>query len=205
MFPKIKNLETAFQHVRTFCIVIVIAAFATIGFMHWQNRILSLVLQKRVYILAGNTAWAATAAEKSVYLPYEAKGQVRAFHDLFFNLDPDEKLNRRNLSRALDLADESARKVYDSLSVSGYYTAVVAGNIHQRILIDSVEVDTRQEPYHFRCFARLQITRATSEVVQNLVTEGDLYEAQRSDNNLLGLLIRHWNTTENKVLTVSNH
>lgn len=205
MFQKMKNLETAFQHVRTFTIVIVIAAFATICFMAWQMRAGSLALLKRVYVLAGNTAWAANAAEKSAYLPIEAKGQIRAFHELFFTLDPDDKANRRNMIRALDMADETARKIYDSLSVSGYYANVIAGNIHQRILIDSVQVNTQSEPYQFRCYARLYITRATSQVTQSLVTRGSLYEAQHSDNNILGLLIRKWEITENKVLTITNH
>jgi conjugative transposon TraK protein len=205
MFKKLKNIETAFQHVRAFTLVIVICAFCAIGFMAWQQRVGQDQLQKRVYVLAGNTAWAANAADKNAYLPITVKGHVRAFHELFFTLDPDEKANRRNLTRALDMADESARKIYDSLSVSGYYANVIAGNIRQRIVVDSVQVDTKTEPYRFRCFARLTITRATSQVSQSLITTGELFEAQHSDNNILGLLIRDWKTIENKILTINNH
>ncbi|MEN0057144.1 MAG: conjugative transposon protein TraK, partial [Mucilaginibacter sp.] len=32
MFKKLKNLETAFQHVRAFTIVVVIGAFIAVGF-----------------------------------------------------------------------------------------------------------------------------------------------------------------------------
>lgn len=205
MFQKTKNLETAFQHVRGFTIAIVVLAFAAVGFMAWEIKSESLELQKKVYIIAGNTAWSAVAAQRSDYLPIAARGHVRAFHELFFTLDPDEKVNKRNLSRALYLADGSARKVYDSLSVSGYYANIMAGNISQRITVDSVQVDTRASPYHFRCYATLRIIRSTSQVAQNLVTEGDLREVARSDNNLLGFLIEHWTTLENKVLTISNH
>jgi len=205
MFNKLKNLETAFQHVRGFTIAIVALAFTAVGFMAWQIKSESVELQKKVYVLSGNTAWSAVAAERSEYLPVAARGHVRAFHELFFSLDPDEKVNKRNLSRALYLADGSARKVYDSLSVSGYYANIIAGNISQRIIVDSVQVDTRASPYRFRCFATLRIIRATSQVVQSLITQGDLREVERSDNNLLGFLIEHWNTIENKVLTISNH
>ncbi|MDN3548975.1 conjugative transposon protein TraK [Mucilaginibacter aquaedulcis] len=200
-----KNLETAFQHVRGFTIVIVVCAFLTIAFMAWQNRKASVALQSKVYVLSGNTAWSALAADKGTYLPMEARGHVRAFHDAFFTLDPDEQVIRRNLSKALYLADGSAKKVYDSLSVSGYYSGIIAGNISQRIDVDSVQVDTRVMPYHFRCYATMHLIRSTSNVVQSLVTEGDLREVSRSDNNLFGFLIEHWNTVENKVLTVSNH
>lgn len=205
MFKKMKNLENAFQHVRTFTIVIVIAAFAAIGFMAWQIKSVSVALQSKVYILAGNTAWSAVAADKSTYLPMQARGHVRAFHEAFFTLDPDDKVIRQNLSKALYLADGSAKKVYDSLSASGYYSGIIAGNVSQRINIDSVQVDTRNAPYHFRCYATLHLVRSTSNVSQSLVTEGDLREVTRSDNNLLGFLIVHWNTIENKVLNVSNH
>ncbi|QKJ32829.1 conjugative transposon protein TraK [Mucilaginibacter mali] len=205
MFKKMKNLETAFQHVRAFTIAIVVGAFITIGFMAWQNKQESIALQSKVYILSGNTAWSAVAAEKSAYLPMQARGHVRAFHEAFFTLDPDDKVIKQNLTKALYLADGSAKKVYDSLSVSGYYSGIIAGNISQRINVDSVQVDTPNAPYHFRCYATLHLIRATSNVSQSLITEGDLREVSRSDNNLLGFLIEHWVTIENKVLTVSNH
>jgi conjugative transposon TraK protein len=205
MFKKMKNLETAFQHVRSFTITIIIGAFVTIGFMAWQNKKESIALQSKVYILSGNTAWSAVAADKSTYLPMQARGHVRAFHEAFFTLDPDEKVIRQNLTKALYLADGSAKKVYDSLSVSGYYSGIIAGNISQRIHVDSVQVDTRSAPYHFRCYATLHLIRSTSNVSQSLITEGELREVSRSDNNLLGFLIERWNTVENKVLTVSNH
>ena len=205
MFKKMKNLETAFQYVRGFTIAIIALAFITIGFMAWQYERGSLALQSKVYVLSGNTAWSAVAVDKSQYLPMQARGHVRAFHEAFFTLDPDEKVIKQNLSRALYLADGSAKKVYDSLSVSGYYSGIIAGNISQRISVDSVQVDTKMQPYHFRCYATLHLIRATSDVSQSLVTEGDLREVGRSDNNLLGFLIGHWTTIENKVLTVSNH
>lgn len=205
MFKKLKNLETAFQHVRGFTITIVSAAFLAVCFMAYELKTESIALQSKVYILAGNSTWSAVAAEKSAYLPMQLRGHVRAFHEAFFTLDPDDKVIRRNLSRALNLADGSAKKVYDSLSVSGYYAGIMAGNISQRILVDSVQVDTKNSPYHFRCYATLRIIRATSQVSQSLITEGDLREVDRSDNNLLGFLIEHWNTIENKELSVTSH
>ena len=190
---------------RGFTIAIVACAFAAVGFMAWLIKSESIALQSKVYILSGNTAWSAIAADKSAYLPLQARGHVRSFHEAFFTLDPDEKVIKQNLSKALYLADGSAKKVYDSLSVSGYYSGIIAGNISQRIHVDSVQVDTRNTPCHFRCYATLHLVRSTSNVSQSLITEGYLREVSRSDNNLLGFLIERWTTIENKVLTVSNH
>ncbi|MGF7080466.1 conjugative transposon protein TraK [Mucilaginibacter sp. UYCu711] len=205
MFKKPKNLETAFQHVRGFTIAIVVCAFLAICFMAYELKTASIALQSKVYILAGNSAWSAVAAEKSAYLPMQLRGHVRAFHEAFFTLDPDDKVIHRNISRALYLADGSAKKVYDSLSVSGYYAGIMAGNISQRIIVDSVQLDLKSSPYHFRCYATLRIIRSTSQVAQSLVTQGELREVDRSDNNLLGFLIENWNTLENKELSVTNH
>ena len=205
MFSKTKNIDRAFKHIKIFSLFLIVACVLLSSFVMYNSYNLAARTQEKIYVLANGKAMEAFAAERKDNIPVEAKDHVRMFHHWFFTLDPDEKANKHNLSRALYLADGSARKVYDSLSVSGYYANIIAANISQRINIDSVQVDTRASPYHFRCYATLRIIRSTSQVTQSLVTEGDLREVGRSDNNLLGFLIEHWNTIDNKVLTISNH
>jgi len=60
-------------------------------------------------------------------------------------------------------------------------------------------------PYHFRCYATQSIIRTTSTVTRSLITEGDLRNVSRSDNNPHGFLIERWNTIENKDLKIVNH
>ncbi len=122
------------------------------------------------------------------------------FHTYFFTLDPDEKAIESNLSRALYLADVSAKKQYDNLKETGYFAGIMAGNISQQITIDSVIVDARIEPYQFRCFATLKIIRPTSIVTRNLITQGFLRNVTRSDHNAHGFLIERWETLENRDL-----
>jgi conjugative transposon TraK protein len=125
---------------------------------------------------------------------------VKMFHSYFFTLDPDEKTIETNLSKALYLADASAKKQYDNLKETGYYVGVISGNISQQILIDSVLIDTRAEPYAFRCYATMEIIRPTSIVTRNLVTQGFLRNVSRSDHNPHGFLIEKWETLENRDL-----
>ena len=202
MFKKMKNLETAFQHVRGFTIAIVACAFLTIGFITWQNKKASIALQSKVYILSGNTAWSAIAVDKSTYLPMAARGHVRAFHEAFFTLDPDEKVINANISRALYLADGSARRVYDGLKEGGYYSGVIAGNISVHLAVDSIAVEAQHYPIYFRCFGTETIVRPTSKVTRNLVTEGWLRYVGRSDNNPHGFLIEKWTILDNSDLKV---
>jgi conjugative transposon TraK protein len=120
------------------------------------------------------------------------------FHTYFFTLDPDEKSIQVNLTKALYLADASAKKQYDALKETGYYAGIISGNISQQVSVDSVLVDTRVEPYAFRCYAVIKITRPTSIVTRSLVTQGYLRNVSRSDHNSHGFLIERWETLENR-------
>ena len=205
MFKKMKNIETAFQHVRGFTIILTIGYFITIGYIEYQNKALVATIQSRLYILYNGKVLEAIATDRKNNVGVEARDHVKTFHELFFTLAPDDKVIRANLTKALYLADESAKKEYDNLSENGYYANVIAGNISQQIQVDSVAVDLRSYPYHFRCYGIQSIIRTTSIVTRSLVTEGELRNVSRSDNNPHGFLIQRWNTVENKDLKVSNH
>jgi conjugative transposon TraK protein len=144
----------------------------------------------------------AFASDRKENIPVEARDHIRAFHQHFFSLDPDEKVITANLTRALYLADGSAKRLYDNLREAGYYAGIISGNISQQITVDSIALDMDAYPWYFRCYARQQIIRPTSIVTRNLVTEGWLRSISRSDNNPHGFLIERWNTMENKDLTV---
>lgn len=205
MFKKMKNIETAFQHVRGFTIAVVIAAAAISCYTVYQCKTLIAAVQSRIYILYNGKVLEAMEADRKDNVAVEARDHVKTFHELFFTLDPDDKVIQANLGKALYLADESAKKEYDNLSENGYYANVIAGNISQQINVDSVSVDLRNYPYAFKCYATQSIIRTTSTVTRSLVTEGELRNVSRSDNNPHGFLIQRWATIENKDIKVINH
>ncbi|MBW7891448.1 MAG: conjugative transposon protein TraK, partial [Chitinophagaceae bacterium] len=128
----------------------------------------------------------------------------KTFHQLFFTLDPDDKVIHTNITKALYLADGSAKRAYDDLKEKGYYTNIIAGNISQQVIVDSVSVDINEYPYRFRCYATQNIIRATSTVSRILITEGTLRNVSRSDNNPHGFLIERWATIENRDIKITN-
>jgi conjugative transposon TraK protein len=205
MFTKLRNIETAFQHVRTFTIIVVIGCFLSIGYTVYQCRSLVSAIQQKVYILYDGKVLEAVAADRKDNVAVEARDHVRTFHQLFFTLDPDDKVIQANLTKALYLADASAKKEYDNLTESGYYANIISGNISQQIQVDSVAVDLRSYPYTFRCYATQSIIRTTSTVTRSLITEGELRNVSRSDNDPHGFLIQRWTTIENKDIKIVNH
>jgi conjugative transposon TraK protein len=200
-----KNIDTAFRQMRTVSIIVIISCMLICCYALFKSYRLVEVMQGKVYILSDGKALEALASDRKDNIGVEARDHVKTFHQLFFTLDPDDKVIQSNLTKALYLADASAKTAYDNLSEIGYYANIIAGNISQQIQVDSVNVDLQNYPYHFRCYATQSIIRTTSTVTRSLITEGDLRNVSRSDNNPHGFLIERWSTLENKDLKSVNH
>jgi len=204
MFKKMKNIDTAFRHVRSFTLVVIIGCVLICCFALYKSFSLVSQMQSKIYILANGKALEAYASERKDNIPVEAKDHVKTFHKLFFTLDPDDKAITANITKALYLADGSAKRAYDDLKENGYYAGLISGNVNQTIVVDSVAVDINEYPYKFGCYATQSIVRPTSVTTRSLVTDGALRNVSRSDNNPHGFLIERWSTIDNRDLkTVS--
>ncbi|MBX2956153.1 MAG: conjugative transposon protein TraK [Cyclobacteriaceae bacterium] len=204
MFQQLKNIDTAFKHIRLFSLVLIAGCVFAVCFTLYKSFQLISESQERIYILSNGKALEAWSAERKDNIPVEARDHVRMFHYYFFTLDPDDKVIQANITKALYLADASAKKQYDNLKENRYYSNVISGNISQEIDIDSIRIDINQYPFYFRCYSRQRLIRTTSIVTRSLVTEGYLRNISRSDNNPHGFLIEKWNTLENRDIKTEN-
>jgi conjugative transposon TraK protein len=204
MFTQAKNIDSAFRHIKMFSIVLIVGCvFISIYALYVTTKTIRLS-QQHIFILANGKALEAYAADRKDNIPVEARDHITMFHHYFFSLDPDEKVITANITRALYLADASAKKQYDNLKESGYYSNLISGNISQQIVVDSIMVNTDSYPFYFRCMAEEKLIRTTSIVTRSLVTEGYLRNVERSDNNSHGFLIERWMIVENKDLKTEN-
>ncbi len=204
MFKKMKNIDTAFRHVRGFTMLVIVGCVVICCFTLYKSYSLVAEMQSKIYILANGKALEAYASERKDNIPVEARDHVKVFHRLFFTLDPDDKAIQATITKALYLADGSAKRVYDDLKENGYYAGLISGNVNQTISVDSVAIDINEYPYRFRCYATQNIVRPTSITTRSLITEGSLRNVSRSDNNSHGFLIERWNIIENSDLKTVN-
>jgi conjugative transposon TraK protein len=204
MFKQLRNIETAFSHVRVFTGIVVTACASLTGFSVYKSFQLVSEAHEKIYVLANGKALEAWSEERKDNIPVEAKDHIKMFHWHFFTLSPDDKVIEANVTKALYLADGSAKRQYDNLKESRYYSNLISGNISQEIMIDSIVLKTNQYPFHFTCHARQKLIRTTSVVVRSLITEGQLRSVLRSDNNPHGFLIERWRTLENKDIKIEN-
>lgn len=200
MFEQLKNIDRAFKHVRVFTMVVIVGSLATCCYVVARSYQMVASAEKRIYLLANGKALEAFAAERKDNIPVEARDHVKMFHHYFFSLDPDEKVIHDHISRALNLADGSAKAKYDDLKEDRYYAGIISGNISQRVLMDSIVVDMDQYPYYFKYYGKEKIIRSSTVVIRSLVTEGYLRSVARSDHNPHGFLIEGWRVLENNNL-----
>lgn len=204
MFKQSKNIDTAFRHIKGFSIILVLGCISIAVYaLYTSNKTISQSQQK-IFILANGKALEAYASDRKDNIPVEARDHVKMFHHYFFSLDPDDKVIQSNITKALYLADGSAKQQYDNLKENNYYSNIISGNISQQIEIDSIRIDINRYPYYFKCIAKQKIIRPTTIVTRNLITEGFLRNVSRSDNNPHGFLIEKWKTLENKDIKTEN-
>jgi len=204
MFNHFKNIDTAFRHIKLFSYIITIACVSISCFAIYKSYQSSDNYKNHIYILANGKALEAIASDRKQNIPVEARDHIKTFHEDFFTLDPDDKSIQANITKALYLADESAKRQYDDLRESGYYANIISGNISQQITVDSIRFNMDSYPYAFKCFATEKLIRTTSTTSRSLVTQGYLRNVSRSDNNPHGFLIERWETLENKDEQVKN-
>jgi conjugative transposon TraK protein len=206
MFKSLKNLEAAFQYVRLFTLVVVVASVFISAFAIQQAYVHEDKKSKRIYLITpGGRVLTADAVDVAANVPAEIKDQVKWFHFYFFSLEPNQDKIDANVNQALALSDESAKEQYKDLRESGYYTGIVTGRITQSISMDSITVDTRGDQYHFIYYGKITIIRPSVIVTRSLISEGMIRQLpERFDANSHALLIERWKILENKDLTVTN-
>lgn len=197
MFTQLKNIDTAFQHIKRFSIAFLISCLlltCTVTFLCFNEM---RKADNRMLILYNGKVLEAFASERKQNLPVELRDHIRTFHKYFFTLDPDEKSITAGVTKALYLADNSAKQAYDNLREAGYYNNLISANISQEIEIDSIQLGT-EAPYTFTCYATQKLIRSSSTVLRKLVTRGNIRVLNtQTDNNPHGFLILDWETLVN--------
>lgn len=210
MFQQLKNIDTAFRHVRLFSLLFIIGAVAICCYTIYRTSTALERNRHEIYLLVNGKLINAIAIDRKDSLSVEIRDHVKMFHFYFYSLEPDEQIIKRHLTAALYLADNNAKQEYDNLTETGYYSNIISGNISQQVLDpDSVLVNTNQPPYYFRYYGKLRIVRETSILTRSLITEGAIRVLSAvSDKNPHGFLIENWKVLENKDLSVelrNNH
>jgi conjugative transposon TraK protein len=203
MFKQFQNIDSAFRHIRLFSLAFLLANGTICIYTLYQTSQVLKAGQNKVYVIANGKLMDALATDRREKLPVEIRDHVKMFHFYFYSLEPDDKVIKTHITKALYLADGTAKGEYDNLNETGYYSGLESGNISQQVEEpDSIQVNIDQLPYYFKYSGKLKIIRATTITTRSLVTEGYIRTTTASDNNPHGFLIERWKILDNRDLTI---
>ncbi|MBC3538973.1 conjugative transposon protein TraK [Rufibacter sediminis] len=203
-FKSLSNLETSFKQMRLFLLIFIGLTFCLSAYVVYMSFSFAKKSREKIYVLDnGKSLMLAISQDMKQNRPVEARDHVKRFHELFFTLAPDQKAIEYTINQALYLCDESAQDEYANLKEAGYFSSLIAGNVSQEIRIDSVLTDFNEYPYTARCYATQTIIRSTSETKRSLVSQCQLRDVSRSDDNPHGFLMEKWRVLENRDLQVT--
>lgn len=202
-FKSLNTIETSFKKIRLFGIIFIVMCTVVVSYSLWKSYQFAEKQREKIYVLDdGKSLILALSQDLSQNRPVEAKEHVKRFHELFYTLSPDKDAIESNIERSLFLADKSAYIHYKNLLENGYYNRVISGNINQTIHIDSLVCDFDSYPYKATTYAKQTIIRESSITERSLITECQLLNSVRSDNNPHGFTIEAFEIKENKDLHV---
>ncbi len=197
-FKSLKNIETSFKQIRIFALLFVVLCLCVCGYTVHHSYRFAENQRKKIYVLdGGKSLMLALSQDAEANRPVELKEHVRRFHELFFTVAPDKDAIESNMRRAFMLSDKSAYDYYRDLMEKGYFTRIISGNINQRIEVDSILCDFEQYPYKVRTFARQYIIRQSNITERSLVTDCQLINSVRSDNNPQGFMLERFVVLQN--------
>jgi conjugative transposon TraK protein len=204
MFQQFKNIDSAFKLSRALSIVAIVGSIGFSAFVVYFNEKQNSQKDKKVFVIANGKIFEAFAEERGKYWPIEIRDHVKTFHFYFFTLQPDETFIKKNIEKALHLADNSAASEYNNLRENGFYNSLIAANANQEIESENIEVNLNATPWSFKYTGKIRIIRATTILTRSLVTEGILRITQPADDNPHGLKIEKWRVLENKDISTTN-
>ena len=200
-FKSLRNIESLFRQIRLFTVVLLAICACVTLYALGKSYAFAERQRQKIYVLdQGKSLMLALSQDAAQNRPVEAREHVRRFHELFFSMAPDQAAIESNINRALFLSDKSAYGCYKDWNEKGYYNRIIAANITQTVAVDSVCCDFERYPYHVVTYARQMIIRESNITERSLITECDLQNTVRSDNNPQGFMIERFRILENKDL-----
>ena len=192
-FKSLRNIENSFRRVRLYTIVFALLCMGVtisslVSAYNFANK-----QREKIYVLDQGKSLILALSQ-----PVEAREHLRRFHELFFTLAPESQAIQSNISRALDMADESAYNYYTDLQEEKYYNRLISTNTSQVLTVDSITCNFNSYPYEAVVYGTQTIYRRSNVTERSLVTACSLLNTVRSDRNPQGFLITKFRVINNE-------
>lgn len=188
----LENIQSGFKKMKlvtfTIAVVCTVISLGSVCASLWYAQ----TQREQVYVLDEGSILLASRTDNGAQRDLELGDQFERFLQLFFNVAPNATTIDKNISQALELADESASNYYFDLREKQYYSRIINEGTSQSIDIDSVIVNVMEHPYKARAYGKLYTVRTTNISETPFETSCIATESQRTKKNVHGLLLSRW-------------
>lgn len=194
----IKDIEDKIKLTRFIALASFVSAIIMVIGSGWFSYKTVSKASENIYILDHGVPIVASRTNVLDNRLVERKSHINYFHNLFFTLSPDNKYIEGQTKKALYLIDESGFNEQINLKERGFYSSILSSNSIMTIEADSVILNSEQT--RFKYYGKQTITRRTAIISRELITEGEIMDVPRSENNAHGILIQNWKILSNRTL-----
>ena len=180
--------SVAFISLAVAAVVCVVSVFISLTFARQASS--------EVYVLDQGAAMEASRMKNDVQKDLEVINHVTRFHELFFNIAPNVTAMNQNISRAMELADESAYRYFNDLKEERYFSQLININATQQVSVDSVKVDVGSYPYRAVAYLSLYVLRESTVTLYSMRSQCELTNVPRTVKNTNGLMMHKFFATK---------
>jgi conjugative transposon TraK protein len=194
----LKQLETSSKILRLVVISISVSTLLLICFGFYKSSKTISEIRKSIYVpTSGASMQMLVSKNGDDNREAEVRNHLTMFHEVFYNLLPDEAYNKYKIERSLYLGDKSLEREYVRLIEQKYYSQLVGSSSFQRVKVDSIALDMQSYPYKASVFYTLTITRASNITERSNISQCNLINVKaRSERNPHGLLIENFQVVQ---------
>ena len=193
------DIERSRKHQRNvvyLCLLLVVLTFGTS--LHFIGKANERARNNAYMLHGGQRLSLDPLRDKQQNLEILCEGHIRNFHELFFSLEPDLQMIKRNIEeKALFMTDNSGKRLYGRLVEKRYFHDVVMRDYRYIVELDSIDLDYASYPFFFTCYGKQAIEKGRFTTYRNLITSGYLKEVGTTPNNLNGIKILDFKVLDN--------
>ncbi|REC39848.1 hypothetical protein [Chryseobacterium sp. 5_R23647] len=107
----------------------------------------------------------------------EIDNNIRIIYNTFFTYNSGNY--KGQVEKGLNLMGEKGRLLFQTYKEAGWYNNVIQNNLDISSVVDSVKIDSHNNPYQFKAYGRQFIRRFNIVEVRRLWTHGEMYDVPR--------------------------
>ena len=198
---QMNTINSSFTSLKVITITAVAAVAVTaLGTFFLFSQKLSELTSKIYVIEQGGAAYTALAQDAAVNKGDEIRDHVKRFHQMMFNLAPDEHMIERSVNAALEYGDKSIYNYYNDVQEKNYYKRLISSHSFQQIDITDIEINLERYPYTVKTTAFIYVERETNIQQRMFVSICTISNTVRTPNNIHGLLIGNFEVLQDKIV-----